>query len=66
VPEQHWFDAREIKPRDIAANPRCPDCQTGGMFHPAHHGRRCGVPITGVGECHCAAAAGDVETRRAR
>jgi hypothetical protein len=50
--EQHWFNAGEIKPRDISPNPRCPDCQTGGMKHPAHPGRRCGLRIDGV-ECDC-------------
>jgi len=49
--ERDWYDAGKVKPRDIASNPRCPDCQNGGMFHPAHPGRRCGV---GFGEgCDC-------------
>jgi hypothetical protein len=52
--EQGWYDAGEIKPRDIAPNPRCPDCQTGGMFHPAHPGRRCGVGFEKG--CDCGAA----------
>ena len=50
--EQGWFEAREIKPRDLAPNPRCQDCETGGMFHPAHPGRRCGLRLLG-GECEC-------------
>jgi hypothetical protein len=33
--EQGWYDAGEVKPRDIPPNPRCPDCQTGGMFRGA-------------------------------
>jgi hypothetical protein len=49
--EQHWLNAGEIKPLDLAPNPRCPDCQTGGMKHPANPGRRCGV---GFGDgCDC-------------
>jgi hypothetical protein len=49
--EQGWFNAGEIMPRDLAPNPRCQDCQTGGMKHLARPGRRCGV---GFGEgCDC-------------
>ena len=49
--EQRWFNAGKIKPRDLAPNPRCQDCQTDGMKHPAHPGRRCGV---GFGDgCNC-------------
>jgi hypothetical protein len=49
VAEQHWFDAGEIRPRDLAPNPRCQNCQTGGMKHP---GRRCGISVDGD-ECEC-------------
>ena len=36
--EQGWFNADQVKPRNIAPNPRCQNCQTGGMFHPPHPG----------------------------
>ena len=50
--EQGWFDAGEIKPRDLAPNPRCQNCETGGMKHLAHPGRRCGLRLLD-GECGC-------------
>lgn len=60
--EQGWFDAGTIKPRDLAPNPRCPDCQTAGMFHPSHPGRRCGA---GFGDgCNCEQSAPSTETQR--
>jgi hypothetical protein len=34
--ELGWHDAGEIKPREIAPNPRCKDFQAGAMFHTAH------------------------------
>ena len=30
--EQGWFDAGEIKPRDLAPNPRCQNCETGWRY----------------------------------
>ncbi len=51
--EQGWYDAGEIKPRDLGANPRCKDCSSGGMRHPAHNGLRCPVRVEGVGQCEC-------------
>jgi hypothetical protein len=51
MPENGWYDAGKIRPRDIAPDPRCPDCKTGGMKHPAHPGRRCGVGFGGGSDC---------------
>ena len=58
--EQGWYDAGEIKPRNIAPNPRFRDCETSGMKHPVHPGRRCGLRLLG-GECECDDAAQQTE-----
>jgi hypothetical protein len=51
-PPGQWFNADQVKPWDLAPNPRCHDCQTGGMKHPAHPSRRCGIRVDGI-ECVC-------------
>ena len=40
-----------VKPRDIDPNPRCPDCKTGPMFHPAHRWGPCWVKLPGGELC---------------
>jgi hypothetical protein len=37
----------QVKPRRIAANPRCSECKTGGMFHPAHPHGPCNLTLDG-------------------
>ena len=47
----------KVKPRQMNANPRCPDCKSddvrGGapMFHPAHRSGPCEVRMPGGDEC---------------
>ena len=46
-----WYVAPDVKPRDLAINPRCPDCQSPDpngrppMFHPAHPWGPCWVRL---------------------
>jgi hypothetical protein len=30
---ERWYDPEEVRPSDLATLSRCPDCQTGPMFH---------------------------------
>jgi len=41
--DSSWYDAGEVKPRNIFANPRCPDCKTGADVPPRAQ----------VGTLHC-------------
>src|SRR5947209_17952025 len=51
--EQGRYDAGEVKPRNIPANPRCRECRDGGMFHPAHRWAPCIVVMPGGGRSPC-------------
>ena len=51
---ERWYQPGEVRPRDLAINPRCPDCKTGPMFHPAHPCEPCWVRMPGGDECGCA------------
>ena len=42
---ERWYEPGEARPRDLAINPRRPDCKTGPMFHPAHRGGPCWVKL---------------------
>ena len=48
---ERWYDPGEVRPRDLAINPRCPDCQSPDpngrppMFHPAHPWGPCWVRL---------------------
>jgi hypothetical protein len=39
---EQWYEAGEVKPRDVDPNPRCYECKSDDhmgrapMFHPAH------------------------------
>ena len=48
---ERWYKPGEVKPRDLAINPRCPDCKTGPMFHPAHRWGPCWVRLPGGELC---------------
>jgi hypothetical protein len=49
----HDDDYSQIKPREIAVTPRCPNCKTGNMFHPAHPDGSCWVQPVGEAQCSC-------------
>jgi hypothetical protein len=51
MPEQD----REVIPRRAIVKPRCQNCSSGGMKHPAHPDRRCTVRFEGE-ECACDSA----------
>ena len=40
-----WYEPGEVTPRDLAINPRCPDCKPGPMFHPAYRWGPCWVRL---------------------
>jgi hypothetical protein len=56
-------DLSWIKPRDVASNPRCPDCSSPdrrhpelpAMFHPRHAPGDCFVQLVGEERCQCGA-----------
>jgi hypothetical protein len=37
-----------VKPRELASNPRCPDCWDGPMMHPAHRWGPCQIRDIGA------------------
>ena len=45
--EQGWYDAGEVKPRNLSSNPRCKACRDCGMWHPAHPWGPCIVTLRG-------------------
>ena len=53
--EQGWYDAGEVKPRDVTPNPRCRECRDGGMWHPAHPWGPCIVRPRSGDRCPCTA-----------
>jgi hypothetical protein len=50
---ERWYQPGEVRPRDLAITPRCPDCKTGPMFHPSHPWGPCWVRMPGGDECGC-------------
>jgi len=53
MPDDNWYDPGPVKPRQLDPNPRCPDCKTGPMFHPAHPFEPCWVKLPGGQMCGC-------------
>jgi hypothetical protein len=52
--EQTRRALERIKPRRVAANPRCPDCWSGTMMHIAHPWGPCTMQDVGSDEiCGC-------------
>jgi hypothetical protein len=43
----------QVVRRNLTPNPRCPDCKTGPMFHPAHRWEPCLVRLPGGEVCGC-------------
>ena len=57
-PEQLFYAGgmdteHEVKPRPPIINPRCPDCKTGNMMHPAHVWEPCPVKMPNRELCGC-------------
>jgi hypothetical protein len=58
---KHWYDPGEVRPREIAPNPRCESCSSPDphgrppMFHPAHPWGPCWVRPPGGEPCQCRA-----------
>ena len=54
---ERWYDPGEVRPLDLALNPRCPDCKSPDrsgrplMFHPAHRWGPCWVRLPGGELC---------------
>ena len=48
---EHWYKPGEVRPRELAMLPRCPDCTSPDpsgrppMFHPAHRWGPCWVRL---------------------
>jgi hypothetical protein len=48
---EHWYKPGEVRPRELAMLPRCPDCTSPDpsgrppMFHPAHRWGPCWVKL---------------------
>jgi hypothetical protein len=51
--KDYKFVPGEVQPRDVWSNPRCPECKTGPMFHPAHLYGACRVMTEEGGACGC-------------
>ena len=57
VDAECWYDPSPAKARELASNPRCPDCTSPDlsgrlpMFHPAHRWEPCGVRLPGGELC---------------
>jgi hypothetical protein len=48
---ERWYDPGQVKPRDLAIDPRCRECKTGPMFHPAHLSGPCRAKLPGGELC---------------